>query len=300
MSQKNSKFYELVRARRAQAGRRGLRRRGPHWLYPAAIERAYMAYLLGRLELLEGEIRKRLIERIPALVAQADVTLARRADDFLDDIKAIMAALMVGSSEIFDGAEAAALGYAYQISSFNREQYRRIINATLGVDPIANDDFLQARLKLFAQENAALIRSIPEQLLKDVEGVAYRGMTGGATIRDLQRDIEARFKVSRARARLIARDQTGKLNAQLTEIRQKRVGVTEFVWNTAGDERVRDSHRVLDGKICKWDDPTVYREPGESEWKARSGISAFVGNPGMDYQCRCFSEPIMDDLIDES
>lgn len=114
----------------------------------------------------------------------------------------------------------------------------------------------------------------------------------------MQRNIQGRFKVSRARARLIARDQTGKLNAALTEARQKRIGVEEYIWQSVEDERVRENHRVLDGKICRWDDPTVYRNPGETEWRSRSSIGAFVGHPGEDYQCRCFAEPRMEEIID--
>jgi len=294
----NSKFLERIRARRAQKGRKGLRRRAPRWLHPSAIERQYMKTLLRMVDDLEANTKQLLIARLPSLHTQADVNL--RSDDFVDDLKAIMQALAVASFSIFQNAENMAMNVGFQIANFNDEQYKRIINATLGVNPLSNDVFLRTRLKAFARQNAVLIKSIPEQLLKDVEGVATRGLTNGQTIREIEREIAQRFKVTRARARLIARDQTGKLNAQLTEIRQTRIGVDEYIWNSVEDERVRDSHRVLDGKICKWGDDTVYREPNETEWKQRSSLQGYVGTPGSDYQCRCFAEPIMGDLIDES
>lgn len=297
-NQPNSKFLEKIRARRLQIGRKGLRRRAPRWLHPVAIERSYKNALLDKVVDFEENIETLLIARLPSLVLQADTNL--RADDFIDDLKAIMQALAVASFTVFQNVESFALNFGFKIANFNEAQYKRIISATLGVNPLSNDAFLQTRLKAFARANAVLIKSIPDQLLKEVEGIAMRGLTGGASVRDMEREIAQRFKVTRARARLIARDQTGKLNAQLTEIRQVRIGVDEYIWNSVEDERVRDSHRVLDGKICKWGDDSVYREPNEKEWKSRTSLQGYVGTPGSDYQCRCFAEPIMGDLIDES
>lgn len=300
MNQKNSKFIEKLRQRNVQMGRKGLRRKPPLWLYPEAIERFYTKTLLNKISLLEIEIKKRLIERLPFLVAQSEVSFDKRSDDFIDDIKAIMAALGIFSAQIFNDQTQLASLIGGQISGFNAEQYRRIIRATLGIDPIKNDEFLRTQLKLFAEQNASLIKSIPENMLKDVEAIAFRGMATGATIRDMTKEIESRFKVTRNRARLIARDQTSKLNSQLTELRQKNVGVIEYIWNSVIDERVRDSHRVLDGKICQWEDDTVYRNQGDSQWRKRSSLGGYVGTPGSDYQCRCFAEPIIEDIIELS
>jgi len=291
----NSKFAELVARRRQQLGRKGLRRRGGVWLFPYAVEREYRNRLLGRLDLLQGSVERLLIERLPYFLEEADAKL--RADYFLDDIKTVMAAIAASAHEVFGNAEELGSAVAVQVAAFNREQFKRIVRTVLGVNPLVNDAFLDAQLKLFAQENAALISSIPDQYLKDVEGVVYRGMRGGATLKQLQDDIQGRFKVTRNRAQFIARDQVAKLNGQLSEIRQKRIGITEYIWSSAHDERVRYSHRVMDGKICRWDDPTVYRNPGEEDWKSRAAIGGFIGNPGQDYQCRCYSDPVMEDLI---
>jgi SPP1 gp7 family putative phage head morphogenesis protein len=296
-NQRNSKFIELIKLRRSTAGRRGLRRRAPRWLFPAGLERDYTNQLVRMVDSFESDIKRLLFSRLPSLAIQAQVT---RADDFLDDIKSLMAALNVSAASIFGGAEQTAFTMATRVMNFSRDQYKRIINATLGVDPISTDDYLRTNLKAFAQQNASLIKSIPQNLLTDVEGIVTRGLTGGATIRDMERDIKSRLNVSKNKARLIASDQIGKLNGQMTKLRQERVGVIEYIWNTSGDERVRHSHRVLDGKICRWDDDTVYRNPGETEWLPRSSLKGAEAEPGEEIRCRCWAEPVMDDLIEES
>lgn len=294
----NSRFLELVRNRRAQAGRKGLRRRGQRWLHPVAIERSYLNYLVGLVDDMEAAVTASLINRLPQLHAQADATL--RQDDFIDDIRQIMQAMLVASTSIFNEAEQVAQNIGLQIANFNDAQYRSIIKSTLGVNPVQGDAALQTMLKAFAQQNATLIKSLPQEALKDVEGIATRGLMNGQTVRDMEREIREKFNTTRARARLIARDQTGKLNAQLTEVRQKRIGINEYIWNDSDDERVRAGHSVLDGMICTWDDDTVYRRPGETEWRKRSSIGGYIGHPGTDYQCRCWADPVLEDIIDDT
>ena len=61
-------------------------------------------------------------------------------------------------------------------------------------------------------------------------------------------------------------------------LRQKEIGVTEDVWRTAGDERVRETHAANDGETFKWSDDT----PGPAD-----------GRPGEEINCRCYAEPVL-------
>ena len=64
----------------------------------------------------------------------------------------------------------------------------------------------------------------------------------------------------------------------LTELRQTSIGVTDYVWSTSGDERVRPEHAARNGKVYKWSEPPA------------------GGHPGEDIQCRCRAIPVLDDL----
>lgn len=297
MRNRKNNFTKQVRNRRRLFGRKGLRRRAGVWLHPTNMERMYKRRLEASVAEFEAIVTRELIERLPALKQEADALL--RGDDFLDDLKRILDALAVTGAAIFQNAESMAAAIGAQTAEFNAEQYRRILQATVGVTPMTNEPWLRVLLKNFAEQNAKLIQSLPTEVLKDVEGIARRGLTGGLTVNDMEKEIRARFKTTKARARLIARDQVGKLNAQLTEKRQTQLGIEEYIWNSMDDERVRPSHSVLDGLICRWDDPTVYRRKGETQWRKRGTIGGYIGHPGTDYQCRCFGEPIMEEFIDE-
>lgn len=71
-----------------------------------------------------------------------------------------------------------------------------------------------------------------------------------------------------------------------------------YVWDTSGDERVRESHAVMEGLLCRWDDATVCSYDGGRTWVPRPA-GAVLMHPGMDYQCRCCADAWFNELLDE-
>jgi hypothetical protein len=84
-------------------------------------------------------------------------------------------------------------------------------------------------------------------------------------------------------AKFVAHDQISKLNANLTETRQRAAGVTRFRWVTMGDSRVRASHTDAATR-------DVGFGPGIYEWQSPPSI----GLPGQPYNCRCHAEAVID------
>jgi len=82
---------------------------------------------------------------------------------------------------------------------------------------------------------------------------------------------------SRSRARLIARDQTAKINGELSRLRHQAAGAQRYVWRTVSDERVRDDHAAVDGDEYFYGATT----------NTNSGAP-----PQVDIQCRCTDDPI--------
>ena len=63
-------------------------------------------------------------------------------------------------------------------------------------------------------------------------------------------------------------------------------GLKLYMWSTCADERVRASHALMEGKLCKWADSTVYSTNGGKTWKPRPA-GAVLLHPGEDEGCRC-------------
>ena len=95
----------------------------------------------------------------------------------------------------------------------------------------------------------------------------------------MARFIEERFDVMQTQAELIARDQVGKMYSAFTQARHQELGVEEYIWQTSGDERVRDSHRAVDGKRFRYDDPPI--------------VDGEPATPGSPINCRCVPIPLL-------
>jgi SPP1 gp7 family putative phage head morphogenesis protein len=137
----------------------------------------------------------------------------------------------------------------------------------------------------FRKDNVALVKTMLDSEKSKLEQLLADG--AGRRYESLAKDIEARFGITTRHAELIARDQTLKLNANITRQRMVDAGITTYVWTTAGDERVRELHDDLDGETFDFDDPPVTNEDGDTN------------NPGEDYQCRCVAFPVVPELGDD-
>lgn len=83
------------------------------------------------------------------------------------------------------------------------------------------------------------------------------------------------------RATLIARTETARAASVLTQARAKHIGAESYIWKTAGDYKVRPSHRRLAGTVQRWDDPPL------------SDLPDYHSHPGQVFNCRCLALPII-------
>jgi SPP1 gp7 family putative phage head morphogenesis protein len=163
-------------------------------------------------------------------------------------------------------------------NAVNRERFNKSMQSAIGVslpDILSNEGIGDIIVGSVA-ENVSLIQSIPEEYFKKLEGVVFRGTMSGETSKSLIEEIRAIYPVTENRAKLIARDQTSKVNSDLNQTRQTNLGVTEYIWRTAEDGRVRETHRENNGKTFRWDKPP-----------------AATGHPGNDVNCRCVAQAII-------
>jgi SPP1 gp7 family putative phage head morphogenesis protein len=252
---------------------KGIKRKAkvpPKWLFPLNPERQYDKLLYSLTNDLKKLIKEILIPEIPSMIAEVQSkTPNDRNDAYLDRLKGLI--IYIGKA-IQDKVSLTILGadvIGVEIAKFNKKQSEKLNNSIFGFDIFVDEPWLSDQLSLFASQNAQLIKSLPEEELERVAGEIERGLQQGERFTDISRSIQKSFGITHRRAKLIARDQTTKLNASLTKLRQEEVGVEEYIWQTSGDERVRATHRANDGKKFRWDDPP-----------------AKTGHPGHDVNCR--------------
>lgn len=192
-----------------------------------------------------------------------------------------------------DYAKNVAIGFTRRLNRNNDTSTRKNLKNGLGVDlqQQINHENIDDALDLAVKNNVALIKSIKTEYIGRVGDVLRKNVLEGGRSTNLITQIKEQGQVTHNRAKFIARDQTAKINADLTEIRSKALGSSTYTWSGSMDERERTPHKAMEGKLCKWSDPTVFSDDGGKTWRKRSEIGAVELHAGRDYRCRCVALP---------
>lgn len=248
-------------------------------------EREYLRDLKRVLNDLFKSIDQNVIKRLDTIqtISLKEMPIVLK-DSYSDDLKKALKKARVDFDSEWTDEKLTALAKrrGLTISSINKLATDRNWKRVTGIDLSLTEPWLESAMATYANMNASLITSIRDKLLGEVETIAQQGLINGTRWETIASDIQDRFSVSESKAALLARDQTNKLNGQLTEIRQRELGFTKYIWRTMGDDRVRESHREKEGNVYSWDDPP-----------------ADTGHVGQDYNCRCYGEPYFVELFEE-
>lgn len=125
-----------------------------------------------------------------------------------------------------------------------------------------------------------LIKSIPRDAALRVQHLAAQANIEGGRASELAERILATEDITIARAKTIARTEISRASATFNQARAEYVGVSDYIWRTAGDEIVRTSHVEVDGQVFSFLTPPTLSD-GET------------GHPGEFVNCRCYAEPII-------
>ena len=173
-------------------------------------------------------------------------------------------------------------------------EWKRIVKDTLGIDLLDDyykGEFYAEALKRWVDENVLRIKTIPGESLGAIKQTILDGYKEGRTIRNIAKDIQHEYNVSKHKAAMLARDQIATLNAQITKLQQQDAGCNRYRWSTSNDSRVRDCHRSLNGKTFSWDDPPEMWYETKSRGRVYTGRHC---HPGEDICCRCVAIPVFD------
>lgn len=258
---------------------------------PIALQRMYARRIKSRvLEDAIELVREILVPNLEAVAEKASRVATSDAVEFVRDANDEIGDLIDEISDRFF-AKWTRREFGKVVRTVGQDTakfHARSLNKQLGaalqdggaVDVVGNEPWLIRAIEEFTRENVALIRTIPEQFFSDLEKNIAREVADGARFDKLAEIIEERYGIAENRAEFIARDQVSKFQGDLNRVRQQDLGIDKFIWRTSNDERVRPEHEARNGKTYKWSDPPDGETPGEP------------------INCRCYAEPVLDDLLE--
>ena len=172
-----------------------------------------------------------------------------------------------------------------KINQNNKKKFEQSVGVDFG--DVIRSERLDDFISLSINKNVSLIKSLPEQYLKDVEVIVNNGVMNGEHYSEIAKKITA--KVGSANSKLknriktIARNEVQTINAQISLRRSEALGIKKGIYLTSGDERVRPCHKELDG---------VEYDLSKGAWSKK--CQKFI-QPGItDINCRCSFRPVIE------
>lgn len=149
--------------------------------------------------------------------------------------------------------------------SVSGEYYEQIMNAVIN-------------------ENLTLIKSIPQEVLKDMQVALSQGIISGNQ-KELIKNLKRIKGVSKDRAVFIARDQIHKAVESFKQVQNTALGIEYYEWLTADDERVSSGiggHAQNNHRIFKYGS-------NEAIISHSNKRGFYYGKPGDRPNCRCIA-----------
>lgn len=255
-------------------------------IYPAGVERESQRLSRAYMSILQQTMKECMPEIIAAAKREKENARTDGNDDLIAVVNRVFSEMRLMLSKKSD--DFSLRSKLEKLANLNRKlsirEWKRAVKATIGLDLMDdyyNSEFFRDTIPQWIDDNVNLITSVPKETLDQMQQIVTEGYRKGKSTTQISKEVRERYGVGKRKANLLARDQIAKLNGQLAQKQQQDAGCEEYIWSTSEDSRVRDSHRVLDGKKFRWDTPP----------DVGGGRHC---NPGEDYQCRCVALPVFD------
>ncbi|MCI8628055.1 MAG: minor capsid protein [Firmicutes bacterium] len=149
--------------------------------------------------------------------------------------------------------------------------------------------FMQNVIQKLIEQNATLIKTLPFNIASDITKYIEKETTKGRRAEDLAEEIKIKFtEKTKANAMCIARTEVSKAQSALIRTRAEILNIQWYIWRTSQDERVRNSHKDMEGVLVSWKDPPSPEQLSKSKYQYGKYHAGEIFN------CRCYAEPIVD------
>lgn len=170
-----------------------------------------------------------------------------------------------------------------KVNTRNRSELYRKVESAIGLSTteLTATEGLMADVNALNLETSQWVKKLRDETLEMYTANSLQAMTQGKSLAEVLEQFDGLVEKRKNHAKFTARNQIGNFNSITTKIRAQNLGISQAIWRTSRDERVRDCHKVRDGKTFDLD-KGLYSSC-DKKWLL----------PGVDFQCRCDYELII-------
>lgn len=170
-----------------------------------------------------------------------------------------------------------------KVNRRNRSELYGKVEKRIGLSTkeLTSTEGLTAPIDALVLETSQWVKKLRDETLDMYTANSLRAMTQGLSLEDILEEFNGLVGKRKDHAKFTARNQIGNFNSITTKLRAQNLGITRAKWVTSKDERVRNCHKVRNGK--EFDLDKGLYSSCDGKWLL----------PGTDYQCRCDYELII-------
>ncbi len=258
---------------------------------PIHLERQFQREILNIIEPAINEINRIVLKKLPQWLDYYSLNRDGFFDDNeKDDTNELSSWFdklqnMLITYLSYKGIKNIVSNFSHKIIKYSKDKLDKQMNKMFNLNPFYSEDNIKKSVHFWIDKNIKNISDIPKNYINKLQILVNNIINQNKANDDKKKSIEI-FKESLTNTHdkiennvaNLSRDQVNSLDGEITMILQKEIGVMKFIWQTCRDERVRKTHRELEGQLCEWDD--LPKIAGETVW------------PGSQFNCRCTAKPI--------
>ena len=298
MKIKNETEIQLMKILFKTSGKKPTKNITSQRAYPHGVEVKYFRQLKGFFKPLTDYVNKYINENLEPLLRgdsteiHLDTIPGKSFRNMIYNLENWLSIYMPDISDLPTDSNnnviLTALGKtADEAKAFGDKEFQKTIEKGIHVNPPTTSEWWDDMKSSWAENNYTLITSNAKKYVEQINNLTEQAIVNGLSPKKLKEQImKATEGLSEKHCKLLARDQMGKLNGNITEAQMQEIGLNLYVWSTAYDDRVRDSHTIMEGLLCRWDDASVCSYDNGKTWVARPSGAVDL-HPGQDIQCRC-------------
>lgn len=220
-------------------------------------------------------------EQLPAQVTDAVAGYAETAKQLHD---ALEARLKTIEMELTYKIQQNPIDAQKMIEKMDKK-FQKQYGDALGVGDLS-EEAKNKLARMYADSLKPYIKKFGSEEINDIRALVKANAETGYRFDSLVKRIENRYDVSKTKASFLARQETALYTSAARRQRFGDVGITSYIWRTAGDAEVRADHRKLNGRVFEYSRPPVVDE-----------ATGRRDNPGQDFNCRCVDEPVLPSVL---
>lgn len=220
------------------------------------------------------ELNKGTIEKFDGTYFE-DAQIGNYANIFLDLAKKAKNALIKRFSD--DRLDKEVKRILESLNRTNQKSFYGNVEGVTGitVKQLTANEGLTPQMNALIAETQEWVKKLRDDNLAYFTNNTLRVMAEGSDFSEVMAEYNSEAKKRKDHSKFIARNQIANFNGLSGKIRAQKLGITQAVWETSKDERVRHSHQARQGKVYNLD---------EGLYSSTDGKTLY---PGTDYSCRC-------------